>query len=147
MTTGKTGIWRLKRHNVEERPEDSRKPPADPYKTPGDLYKNEQHWFTKDGGEKEQADLQRNKGTPLCMYCKMDHRGDGCTTFNTLESRRKFFFDNQLCYNIRWSSVEVVVASSAKEDTIRAYLTGRTLLCSLYSLQRPKNWLFQQLSQ
>ena len=76
----------LKRHKTEERPGDSCKPPADPYKA-------------EEGGGKDSVNSQRSKGTPVCMYCKKDHWGDSCTTFSTLETRRKFFFDNQLCYN------------------------------------------------
>lgn len=34
-----------------------------------------------------------------CMYCKKDHSAANCTTFKTLETRRKFFHDNPLCYN------------------------------------------------
>lgn len=89
----------LKRHKTEERPGDSRKPPADPYKSLGDHDKNEKHWFTKEGGGKDSVNSQRSRGMPVCMYCKKDHWGNSCMTFSTLETRRKFFFDNQLCYN------------------------------------------------
>lgn len=83
------------RHKIEERPGYSRITPANPYKTPGDLDKNEKHWFTKEGGGKGTADSQRSRGTPHVE----DRWSDSCTTLNTLETRRKFFFDNQLCYN------------------------------------------------
>ena len=96
----------LKRNKTEERPGDSHKVPTDPFKSqrdppkpPGGRYRNEEHWFAKEGGERDSADCQRSRGTPVCMYCKKDHSGDSCTTFSTLETRRKFFFDNQLCYN------------------------------------------------
>lgn len=89
----------LKRHKTEERLGDFRKPAANPYKSLGDRDKYKKHWFTKEGRGKDSVNSQRSKGTPLCMYCKKDDWGDSCTTFSTLETRRKFFFDNQLCYN------------------------------------------------
>lgn len=96
----------LKRNKTEERHGDSHKAPTgafkprrDPPKTPGDRYRYDKHWFAKEDGGKEPVDCQRSRGTPVRMYCKKDHWGDSCTTFNTLETRRKFFFDNQLCYN------------------------------------------------
>ena len=54
----------LKRHNTEERPGDSYKPPLDPFRPPRDRNKDEKHWFIKDDAGKDQVDSQRNKGTP-----------------------------------------------------------------------------------
>lgn len=96
----------LKRNKTEERPGDSHKVPTDPFKsqrdppkTPGHRYTYEKHWFAKESEGKDPVNYQRSRGTPVCMYCRKDHWGDSCTTFNTMETRRKFFFDNQLCYN------------------------------------------------
>lgn len=133
----------LKRNKTEEHPGDSRKAPTDPFKsqrdppkTPGDRYRNEKHWFTKEGGGKDPVNCQRSRGTPVCMYCKEDHWGDSCTTFNTLETRRKLFFNNQLCYNCGRPGhpvVEVEVATSVMEDITPAYVIRTTLLYSQYS--------------
>ncbi|XP_044179889.1 uncharacterized protein LOC122961294 [Acropora millepora] len=54
----------LKRHNTEERPGDSYKPPLDPFRPPRDRNKDEKHWFINDDAGKDQVDSQRNKGTP-----------------------------------------------------------------------------------
>ena len=54
----------LKRHNTEERPGDSYKPPLDPFRPSRDRNKDEKHWFIKDDAGKDQVDSQRNKGTP-----------------------------------------------------------------------------------
>lgn len=102
----------LKRHKTEERPGDSRKLPANPYKSLGGRDKNEKHWFTKEGEGKDSVNSRRSKGTPVSMYSKKDHWGDSCTTFSTLETRRKFFFDNQLCYNCGKPGHQVVKCRS-----------------------------------
>ena len=56
--------------------------------------KRERHWFATKG-----SDQPRERAAPSCMYCKEDHQEDNCTTFATVEARRKFFHDNQLCYS------------------------------------------------
>ena len=99
----------LKRDNREERPGNSYKPTFRPSR---DHNKDDKHWFIKDGTGKDQVDSQRNKGTPVYMYCEMDHLGDTCTTVSTLESRRKLFSDNRLCYNCGRSGHPVVRCQS-----------------------------------
>ena len=74
----------LKRNKPGEQPGNPREPP-----------KRERHWFAAKG-----SDPPRERGTPCCIvYCKKDHWADNCTILKTLETSRKFFHDNQLCYN------------------------------------------------
>ena len=56
---------------------------------PGETRK-EEAWFVSKGGK---------QATPTCVFCKKDHWGGDCKTVVTLEARKKFFVDNQLCFN------------------------------------------------
>jgi hypothetical protein len=56
---------------------------------PGETRK-EGAWFASKGGKPL---------TPVCVFCKKDHWGGDCKTVVTLEARKKFFVDNQLCFN------------------------------------------------
>ncbi|XP_028405760.1 uncharacterized protein LOC114528332 [Dendronephthya gigantea] len=56
---------------------------------PGETRK-EGMWFESKGGKST---------TPVCTFCKKDHWGSDCKTVVTLEARKKFFVDNQLCFN------------------------------------------------
>ena len=71
-----------------------KKQTGDPPGTLREPPKRERHWFATKG-----SDQPRERAAPSCMYCKEDHQEDNCTTFATVEARRKFFHDNQLCYS------------------------------------------------
>ena len=36
---------------------------------------------------------------PVCIFCKKDHWGGDCKTVVSLEARKKYFIENQLCFN------------------------------------------------
>ena len=71
-----------------------RNKPGDPPGTLREPPKRERHWFAAKG-----SDQPRERAVPCCMYCKEDHWANDCTSLVTVEVRRKFFHDNQLCYN------------------------------------------------
>ena len=71
-----------------------RNKPGDPPGTLREPLKRERHWFAAKG-----SDQPRKRAAPCCMYCKEDHWANDCTSLATVQVRRKFFHDNQLCYN------------------------------------------------
>ena len=71
-----------------------RNKPGDPPGTLREAPRRQRHWFAAKG-----SDQPRERAPPCCMYCKEDHWANDCTTLATVEVRRKFFHDNQLCYN------------------------------------------------
>ena len=63
---------------------------------PGETRK-EGSWFTSKGSGNE---VQTGKPvTPVCIFCKKDHWGGDCKTVVSLEARKKYFVENQLCFN------------------------------------------------
>ena len=63
---------------------------------PGENRK-EGSWFTSKGSGNE---VQTGKPvTPVCIFCKKDHWGGDCKTVVSLEARKKYFVENQLCFN------------------------------------------------
>ena len=63
---------------------------------PGEA-REEGSWFTSKGIGKQH---QPGKAvSPICIFCKKDHWECDCKTVVTLEARRKYFYDNELCFN------------------------------------------------
>ena len=63
---------------------------------PGETRK-EGSWFTSKGNGNE---VQTGKPvTHVCIFCKKDHWGGECKTVVSLEARKKYFVENQLCFN------------------------------------------------
>ncbi len=52
--------------------------------------RKERNWFAGKGGKPK---------TSKCVFCKGEHYSDSCEDIKDLESRRKFFMSNKLCYN------------------------------------------------
>ena len=59
--------------------------------------KREKHWFAS--GERRLQVMKGISQGPTCIFCKQDHWGDTCQTYDSLEKRRKFFKERKLCYN------------------------------------------------
>ena len=75
----------LKRNKVEEMPSKEHETPR----------RKERNWYTQKGGE-----FANGKGkSVVCIYCKGDHWGDQCTSYESLTKRRQFFVENRLCFN------------------------------------------------
>ena len=64
----------LKRNKTEEVPTKEQENPR----------RKEQNWYTQKGGEFTNG---RNKD-PGCIYCKGQHWGDQCTSYNSVAKRR-----------------------------------------------------------
>lgn len=63
---------------------------------PGETRK-ESSWFASRGGKHGQEGGK--SVSPICIFCKKDHWGGDCKTIVTLEARKRFFVENQLCFN------------------------------------------------
>ena len=70
--------WLRRNKAIDESPE------------PAGEKRKERHWFT-----------QKNEGkqSPHCIYCKEQHWSDDCKTLVTIEQRKKFFAEKNLCFN------------------------------------------------
>ena len=71
--------------------------PSKEHETPR---RRERNWYTQKGGESAN---DKSKG-PVCIYCKGDHWGDQCTSYESMSKRRQFFVENRLCFN--WGRAE-----------------------------------------
>ena len=49
--------------------------------------------------ERETQPSYVRKQGPHCLFCKGEHWGDTCETFDTMDKRKKFFVEGRLCFN------------------------------------------------
>ena len=87
--------------------------------------KKERHLYAGKGS------VRRQKG-PKCVFCKGEHYSASCETVKDINSRRKFFAANKLCYNCgqpgnRASNCHGEVVSNGKENAIHLTPSDTTL--------------------
>ncbi len=64
-------------------------------------FKKERHWYSS-GKETQGRDTHQGhvkKQGPYCLFCKGDHWGDVCESFDSIDKRKKFFVNGRLCFN------------------------------------------------
>ena len=59
-------------------------------------HNKESHFFTPKGSASEK---KVHVSRPTCIFCKKDHWASDCKSVDTMEMRKRFFFENQLCFS------------------------------------------------